>query len=467
MLNNGHILTAEEMRKAEQGLMDAGTSIEELMKRAGTGAAQNIWRISGNVPTIIACGPGNNGGDGYVIAQWLLERGIDISIAAMGEPTTDVARKAKLAWKGKTVPFVEANSVTQFVDCLFGTGLTRPLDSEITAQYLDLAASATRKIAIDLPSGIHSDNGMTLSDVPQFDQTIALGAFKPAHYLEPARALMGDLIGVDIGIRSKSGTRLITRPEINAPSSTDHKYSRGLVVIVAGKMKGAAQLAALAAQKSGAGYVKIFAHGACATPNNSIVVESFDDTEQLKQMLTDRRISAVVLGPGLGRDKSAEHILETVVDIPKPLVLDADALMLLGEGMVRAVGARASPTVATPHSGEFAEMYANDAESRFERVRKLARESYSTILLKGSDTVIANSDGHASLVAKNCPWLSTAGTGDVLSGIIATRLCADIEPMRAAGQAQWLHTRAAQLAGPAFSPEQLVDHIPAAVQECL
>ncbi|MEO9469261.1 NAD(P)H-hydrate dehydratase [Parasphingorhabdus sp.] len=467
MLNNGHILTAEEMRRAEQDVMDAGISIEELMKRAGSGAAQHIWRISGRMPTIVACGPGNNGGDGYVIAQWLLEKGVETVVAAMGEPTTEVAQKAKLAWKGTIVPFAEASPAPQLVDCLFGTGLTRPIDNETTRQFLTLAAAATRNIAVDMPSGIHSDNGLTLSDVPQFHQTIALGAYKPAHYLEPARSLQGDLIAVDIGIRSKSRTRSITRPEIEAPASTSHKYTRGLVVIVAGKMKGAAQLAALGAQKSGAGYVKIFANGGCTAPNNSIVVEIFEDSEQLKNLLTDSRISAVVLGPGLGRDKSAEHILETVIDIPKPLLLDADALVLLGKGMARAVSARASPTVATPHSGEFAEMSASDAESKIERVRLLARESYSTILLKGSDTVVADSVGHASLAAANCRWLSTAGTGDVLSGIIGTRLSAGTEPIHAAEQAQWLHTRAAQLAGPAFSPEQLVDHIPAAIQECL
>lgn len=467
MLNSGHILTAEEMRNAEQGVMDTGTSIEELMNRAGTGAAQQIWRISGSMPTIIACGPGNNGGDGYVIAQSLLEKGVDVTVAAMSEPSTEVARKAMLAWKGKTEPFLEAGSAPQFVDCLFGTGLTRPLDDEITEQYLTLATAASSKIAIDLPSGIHSDHGTTLSEVPQFDQTIALGAYKPAHYLEPARTLLGDMLGVDIGIRSKSRTRLVSRPEIEAPASTAHKYSRGLVVVIAGKMEGAAQLASLAAQKSGAGYVKIFAHGSCARPNSSIVVESFENAEQLKQLMTDTRISAVVLGPGLGRDKSAQYILESVINIAKPLVLDADALVLLGEGMARTVGSRASPTVATPHSGEFRQLTANDAESKIEKVRKLARESYSTILLKGSDTVIANSDGYAGLAASNCPWLSTAGTGDILSGIIATRLCAGVEPIQAAEQAQWLHTRAAQLAGPAFAPEQLVDHILAAIQECL
>ena len=467
MLNHGKILTAAEMKLAEQALIANGVLVEELMRRAGQGAAQMIWRIAADMPTLVLCGPGNNGGDGYVIAQWLLEKGVDVRIAAPLEPTTEAAQNAKSLWRGKTLSLADAQPAAQFVDCLFGTGLTRAIGDDWFGHFLRLSAGAKRRVAIDLPSGVESDHGTCLNDIPGFDTTIALGAFKPSHFLEPARSKTGYLVGIDIGITADSGLSILPKPRLSGPSSQDHKYSRGLVAVVAGAMHGAAQLTAIAAQKSGAGYVKIFASPGFVAPHPSIVVETVDDDADLKQKLADNRISALVIGPGLGRDERAQQLLTAALAVDVTLVLDADALMVAGLRYSELVAGRSAETIATPHAGEFAGLTQDGLQHKLEDSRKLAGQSRCSILLKGSDTVIVDPDGKASISAQTCPWLSTAGTGDVLAGIIASRLATGMSGYKAACEGQWLHSRAAQLAGPAFTPEMLIDQLPATLQECL
>lgn len=467
MINHGNILTAAEMKLAEQALIDSGVSVQELMRRAGQGAAQMIWRIAADMPTLVLCGPGNNGGDGYVIAQWLLEKGVDVSIAAPLEPKTEAARHAKSLWRGKTMGLADAQPAPQFVDCLFGTGLTRAVGDDWFDDFARLCAGAKRRVAIDLPSGVDSDRGACLNEIAKFDITIALGAFKPSHFLEPARSKMGDLVGIDIGIAADSKLGILPKPRLSGPTAQDHKYSRGLVAVVAGAMAGAAQLTAMAAQKSGAGYVKIFAFAGFKAPHPSIVVEIVQDIDDLRQKLSDDRISALIAGPGLGRDERAKDLLAAALAVDTPLVLDADALVVAGSQFAELVAGRAAETVATPHAGEFARLMPDALQHKIENRRELAARSGSNILLKGSDTVIASPEGQASISAQSVPWLSTAGTGDVLAGIIASRLASGVSGYRAACEGQWLHSRAAQLAGPAFTPEMLVDQLPAALQECL
>ena len=467
MLNHGNILTAAEMQQAEQAVIDSGTSVEELMRRAGQGAAQMIWRIAADLPTLVLCGPGNNGGDGYVVAQWLLEKGVDVTVAAPLEPKTDAARHARSLWTGPTAALSEAQPAAQFVDCLFGTGLTRAVGDDWFAHFSRLFAGAKRRVAIDLPSGVESDHGTLLNQIGAFDITIALGAYKPSHFLEPARSKMGDLVGIDIGITADSQLGILPRPRLSGPSSDDHKYSRGLVAVVAGSMQGAAQLTAMAAQKAGAGYVKIFAAPGFEAPHPSIVVETVQDIAGLQEKLSDKRISAIVIGPGLGRDERARDLVTTTLHAGAPLVLDADALTVMGSQFSDLVKARSEETIATPHAGEFSGIIPDGLQHRLENSRKLAQQSGCTILLKGSDTVIIRADGEASIAARSCPWLSTAGTGDVLAGMIASRLATGISGYKAACEGQWLHSRAATLAGPAFTPEMLIDRIPASLQECL
>jgi hydroxyethylthiazole kinase-like uncharacterized protein yjeF len=467
VLNHGNILTAAEMQQAEQAVIDNGTSVDELMRRAGQGAAQMIWRIAADLPTLVLCGPGNNGGDGYVIAQWLLERGVDVSVAAPLEPETSAARHAKSLWRGKTVALADTQPAPQFVDCLFGTGLTRAVGDDWFGHFSRLFAGAKRRVAIDFPSGVESDHGILLNDIRTFDTTIALGAFKPSHFLEPARSKMGDVVGIDIGITADSALGILPRPRISGPVSLDHKYSRGLVAVVAGTMHGAARLTAMAAQKAGAGYVKIFASPGFETPHPSIVVETVNDITALQEKLSDARISAIVIGPGLGRDQQATAFLNAALATGTPLVIDADALTVAGPEFSDLVKGRSAETIATPHAGEFSALMPEGCEHRVEDSRRLAEQSRCNILLKGADSVIASPDGNASIAWISCPWLSTAGTGDVLAGIIASRLATGMSGYKAACEGQWLHSRAAQLAGPAFTPEMLINRLPATLQECL
>ena len=455
------------MQQAEQSVIASGTSVEELMRRAGQGAAQIIWRIAADLPTIVVCGPGNNGGDGYVIAQWLLEKGVDVQVAASLEPKTDAARHAKSLWRGKTVALADAQPAPQFVDCLFGTGLARAVGDEWFASFSRLFAGAKRRVAIDLPSGVESDHGTLLNDIGTFDTTIALGAFKPSHFLEPACSKMGNLVGIDIGITADSKLGILPKPRLSGPSAQDHKYSRGLVAVVAGTMHGAARLTAMAAQKAGAGYVKIFASPGFESPHSSIVVETVNDMTALEQKLSDDRISAIVIGPGLGRDEKAKALLNVALATDASLVIDADALTVAGSRFSDLVKDRSAESIATPHAGEFAALTGNHPHHRLDDTRTLAEQSGCNILLKGSDSVIVAPDGKASIAALSCPWLSTAGTGDVLAGIIASRLATGLGGYKAACEGQWLHSRAAILAGPAFTPEMLIDQLPATLQECL
>lgn len=467
MLNHGHILTAAEMQAAEQRLIDSGTSVIELMHRAGTGAAEYIWRAAPHCPTLVLCGPGNNGGDGYVIAQALLEKGTDVAIAASGEPATDAAKNAKSLWQGQTYALDDARPAKQFVDCLFGTGLTRPVSGTLLDHHQLLFEGAQRRVAVDLPSGIETDTGAKLNAVSRYDLTIALGAFKPAHYLAPASGFMGYLAGVEIGVDAASTVQLLARPTIEAPKTEDHKYTRGLVAVVAGRMPGAAKLTALAAQRSGAGYVKIFAGPDFSSPNHSIVVEPYENGIQLQEQLSDDRITIIVIGPGLGRDSHAEKLLDLVLDIEKPVLVDADALILLGSRDLSGLKDRSFPVIMTPHTGEFAAMSGNGKGSKIDLTKILAIDSGAVVVHKGSDSVIANAEGAVSLSPSSSSWLSTAGTGDVLAGMIAARFANEKDAFLAAKQGQWLHGRAAKLAGPSFSPEILIDHIPKALQECL
>ncbi len=467
MLNNGHILTASEMRQAEQDVIEAGTSVEELMQRAGEGAAHIIWRVSADMPTLVICGPGNNGGDGYVIAQWLLEKGIDIAVAQVSEPKTDAARNAASHYKGEVIPIADASKRAQVVDCVFGTGLTRAVDAPLHDDMQRLISGARRRIAIDLPSGVETDNGQLLNEIAPFDLTISLGAYKPSHFLLPARDSMGSLAGVEIGISVESNLQILAKPRLKPPQATDHKYTRGLVAVIGGQMPGAAQLAALAAQRSGAGYVKLFAQDSTPSPCPGIVKTSYGEAGELRDMLSDPRISAVIVGPGLGRGKYARQILEIAVQTNWPILLDADALMVIGGEYCDLIAEREAPTVATPHGGEFQAMGADGGRDKIELTRSLAKQSQSVILHKGHDSVISGPDGVSFIADRSSNWLSIAGTGDVLSGIIGGRLAVSGDAIAAAREGQWLHMRAAQLAGPAFTPEQLIDHVPSALQECL
>lgn len=457
------ILTAAQMRAAEDALVTKGIGVDQLMQRAGRGAAEWVWRIAAGHPVAVLCGPGNNGGDGYVIAEAIRERGGTVTVIAAAEPRTQAAGEARILYRGEVLgPDADVHGEV-FVDCLFGSGLTRALSAEHTALLARLSGRHKHAVAIDLPSGIAADSGALLGSLPDFDCTIALGAWKFAHFLMPASARMGTLRHVDIGVETYAGAAVrIGAPRLSAPAADSHKYRRGLLGVVGGAMPGASILAATAAQGAGAGYVKLFCEA------GSVPADLVLDDAPLTDALADRRIGALLAGPGLGRSADALERLVTALAARKPLLLDADALVLLGE---RHLAEHDAPIVATPHEGELAGLEetfdCEHAGSKPERALVLAKRTGMVVVAKGPDTVVAAPDGRLALAGRASSWLSVAGTGDVLAGVIASRLAAGVEPFEAACQGVWLHGEAARLCGPGFTAGRLAAAVPKALANAL
>jgi hydroxyethylthiazole kinase-like uncharacterized protein yjeF len=445
------ILTAAEMRAAEERAIAAGIPVETLMERAGLGVAEAAWRYAGPLPTLVLCGPGNNGGDGYVAARYLRQRGMNVRVAALGEPKAGAAAAAYAAWAEPVVPIEDAAPAPLLIDALFGTGLSRGLDETVAARLASLAEAARIRVSVDLPSGVETDTGALLSPVPRFDLTVTFATLKPAHLLQPAAARCGRIVTVDIGISAQAQLSALSRPDLPPPGPEDHKYTRGLVAVVGGAMPGAGELAALAAAHAGAGYVLLLEPEPHFAPPHAIVRRVTADPGEA---LADKRIGAVVVGPGLGRGAGAERALAAALDSGRPLVIDGDALHLLED---RKPGA---PAILTPHEGEFRAMFPDlKQRSKVERARAAAARSGAVVVYKGADTVVAAPDGRAALTGEASTWLSTAGTGDVLSGAIGAMLARGLPPFEAAQAGVWLHGEAARRSGRAFLADDLARHL--------
>ncbi len=303
------ILTAAAMRAAEDEVIAAGTPSAELMERAGAAAAEVAWRFSGGAPALVLCGPGNNGGDGYVIARLLAERGVAVSVAALAPARTEDASAMAGRWAGPVTNLAEAMPAPLVIDALFGTGLSRGLDPAVAERLGELVAASAFSVAIDLPSGVSTDDGGLLSPVPDFDLTVTFAAMKPAHRLQPAAARCGRVIIADIGVAVASPLHEIGKPRLPPPGPGDHKYSRGMVAVVAGTMPGAAELTAEAALRGGAGYVLLAGADPSTARPHALVRRSGDAAA----MLEDPRIGAIVIGPGLGCDATGDELLDAAL----------------------------------------------------------------------------------------------------------------------------------------------------------
>ncbi|HEX8300168.1 NAD(P)H-hydrate dehydratase [Sphingomonas sp.] len=455
------IVTAAQMRAAEEEAFRYTPQIE-VMERAGAAVAREAARFSLGRPILLLAGPGNNGGDAYAAACLLKARGHDVTVAACGEPMTGAAKAMLDAWDGPVSSLYEARPRPILIDGLFGTGLTRPLERGVAAVFAELVGAAEFSLAIDLPSGIETDTGEDLG-ARRMTATLALGALKPGHVLGRGRECSGHVILADIGVPVETRWRTLARPGLRVPGALDHKYSRGMVVVVEGAMPGAARLAARAAMAGGAGYVMLAGADIRGVPD-ALVHRAVQSGDDLADLLTDERIGAVVIGPGLGRDRRAEAMLKAALGCARPLILDGDALSLLGKSAAAWLQRRTAPAWLTPHSGEFERMFDTEG-SKIDATLAAAVTSRSTILHKGADTVIASWKGAAHALPTGSQWLSTAGTGDVLAGLVGAQVAANhAQPAQAAA---WLHARAAQLAGPAFIADSLIDYIPQAISECL
>ena len=420
------ILTAAAMRAAEQAAIAAGTPVETLMERAGAALAEAVRRYAGPRDTLILCGPGNNGGDGRVAARHLAAAGYAVRIATLDT-------------------LADAEPAPIMIDCLFGTGLSRGLEESVYNKLLYFSSHAVITIACDLPSGVSSDDGALLSPVPWTDLTVTFGALKPAHRLMPAMPCMGRVVLADIGLVIDSQWHELAAPDLPPLDPAGHKYSRGLVHCLAGQMPGAMALAAHAAARAGAGYVRVSTSRAIDGLPAAIVQT---DTA----LVNDPRIGCILVGPGLG---DIPPLLTLALTAGRPVVIDADAIALVGDPE-RLHG---HDSILTPHEGEFVSLFGVIEGSKPERAIEAARRSRSVVVYKGPDTLIAAPDGRLAFAPPAPTWLASAGTGDVLAGIVAAMRARGLASFEAACGAVWLHGRAAQAAGPRMIADDLLLHI--------
>lgn len=440
------ILTAARMREAEAQAIAAGTPETLLMERAGAALAEAVSLYIGPRPVLVLCGPGNNGGDGYVTARHLKDRGYPVRVAALADPSQEAAKRARGEWDGPVEDFGEAEPAAIVIDCLFGTGLSRGLDAAVAERLQSLVDQAIAAIACDLPSGVASDDGALLSPIGSYDLTVAFGALKPSHRLMPAMERMGRVVLADIGIEADGRWFEIDRPKLPPLNSMGHKYDRGLVHCLAGEMPGAIALAAEAAARSGAGYVRVSTSRTIDGLPASIVQTGGAD-------MKDERIGCVLVGPGLG---DVPQVLTLALTSKAPKVIDADGMGLIGEPE-RLHGQDA---ILTPHEGEFVKLFGAIDDSKPERALEAARRSQAVIVYKGPDTLVAAPDGRLGFAPPAPAWLATAGTGDVLAGLIAAMRARGMASFEAACAAVWLHGRAAEAAGPTMIADDLVEAIP-------
>jgi hydroxyethylthiazole kinase-like uncharacterized protein yjeF len=443
------VLTAAEMRDAEEA---GGDTPRALMHHAGQGIATAIRRLAAGRDVLILCGPGNNGGDGYVAATLLRAWGLPVRVAALADSRSPAAIAARADFTGIVEDLAHAPPAPVLVDALFGAGLTRPLPDALTDRLHELAGVAQLVIAIDLPSGLSTDDGSVLTRPPQVDVTLALGAAKPSHLLQPAARFCGAVRLVDIGIMPSGQVTVLAPPALRAPGPDDHKYTRGLVAIVPGAMAGAAELASVAALRSGAGYVLLLTDEP-GVPH-AVVRRAWS-----RDALADDRIGAVLIGPGLGRDEDARARLDAALACDRLLVIDGDALHLLD---LDPLAERDAPAILTPHGGEFTALFGASDASKLDRTRAAASRANAVVVHKGADTVIAAPDGRIAMAGHANDWLSTAGTGDVLAGAIAALFAGERDAFTAACAGVWLHADAARRCGAAFVADDLAAALTAA-----
>ena len=419
------ILTAAQMRTAEQG-----HDVETLMERAGAALAEAAWQFAGPIETLILCGPGNNGGDGRVAARHLETRGMTVRIATLDT-------------------LADAQAAPMLIDCLFGTGLSRPLEDAVSKKLLALVEASQVAIACDLPSGVSADDGALLSPVGSYDLTVTFGALKPAHHMMPAARTMGRIVLADIGIDATSDWHEIAKPTLPPLDPAGNKFTRGMVHCLAGQMPGAIALAASAAARAGAGYVRVSTSRSIDGLPSAVVQT---DTAEIN----DPRVGAILVGPGLG---DIPPVLTLALTVPRPVVIDADAIALVGEPE----RLKGHDAILTPHDGEFVKLFGELIGSKADRALESARRSGAVVVYKGPDTLVASPDGRLGFAPPAPAWLASAGTGDALAGIIAAVRARGMPSFEAACAAVWIHGRAAEIAGPTMSADDLVAAIPLAL----
>ena len=478
---SGELLTTEQMSRADAFAIAAGVPSLTLMENAGRAVADVIAARFAPCRTTILCGPGNNGGDGFVVARLLAEKGFAVRIAFDAQPMGDAATMAA-QWHGQTIKLsqVGLEGVELVVDALFGAGLSRPLEGSAHDAVLALNASGLPVVAIDVPSGLEGNSGRALGGVAvRANITVTFFRKKPGHLLLPGRDLCGAVLVADIGISADVLALLKPSQFENTPAqwgarfawpqNDGHKYGRGHCVVVSGPLHatGAARLAARGALRAGAGLVSVASPPDAVTINaahlTAIMIKPFSGAKGLAQLLSDPRLNAVVVGPGLGVSGETRELVSAVLASGRAAVLDADALTSFRDDPDALFARIVDPVVLTPHAGEFELLFPGllqESASKLEATRAAARRAGAVVLLKGADTVIAAPDGTAFINANAPATLATAGAGDVLAGLIAGLLAQGMGAADAAAAGAWLHGDAAARFGPGLIAEDIPEILP-------
>ena len=471
-MTSASILSVAEMAAADAAAVKSGVPVRILMQRAGEAVARAVIERFEPVPTVILCGPGDNGGDGYVAAKLLTEAGWPaVEVAALGASRAGAAASAAAEWKGRAAPFGPGSAAGAglVIDALFGAGLSRALDPAVEAA---LAAVTAPVVAIDLPSGLQGDTGRPLGRVRPAALTVTFHARKLAHVLEPGRSLCGEVVVADIGLPRAPSKLLLNQPSGWAalmpwPDAEAHKHQRGRLGVVGGRLvsTGAARLAARAGLRVGAGLSTVLTPPGTLTVNASaleaVMVRPFDDAFELERIGDD--YDAVIIGPGAGVDAETVANLEALARTGAALVVDADALTVFRGDPDTLYNLLDRDDVLTPHLGEFERIFPGllaAAPQRVAAARRAAELTGAVVLLKGPDTVIAAPDGRAAVNNNAPPFLATAGAGDVLAGLVGGLIAQGMESFEAACAGAWIHGEAAAGFGPGLISEDLPDRVP-------
>lgn len=476
------LLSVAEMYRADALTIAGGVPGPVLMEAAGAAVVQAVTERWAPHPTTVLCGPGNNGGDGFVIARLLLEAGWPVRLGLLGTRSAlrgDAAVAAE-RWPGPIEaadPYLlDGNPLV--IDALFGAGLARPLEG-VALQIVQAMAGRT-VVAVDVPSGVHGDSGQVLGAAPRAALTVTFFRRKPGHVLLPGRLLCGEVIVADIGIPERVLDEIAPQTLVNVPElwrrrfpwpkPDGHKYARGhAVVLGGGRMTGAGRLASVAALRAGAGLVTVAcppeAFPIYAAGSPSVIVAPVEDDAAFGGLLADPRKTAVLLGPGAGVGVHTRARVLAALSAGKACVLDADALTSFAEAPGDLLNRLNGRCLLTPHEGEFVRLFADGGGDKLSRARAAARRSGAVLLLKGADTVIAAPDGRAVINVNAPPELATAGSGDVLAGVALGLIAQGMDSFDAACAAVWLHGEAAAAVGPGLIAEDLPGSLPAALKK--
>jgi hydroxyethylthiazole kinase-like uncharacterized protein yjeF len=484
------VLTTAEMERADRLTIAAGTPGFALMLSAGQAVAEAAMDLVEEGPILVVAGGGNNGGDGFVAAAELAARGREVSVSLLCERESlqgDAASAAK-GWKYPVLPFnpQAIGHPALIIDALFGAGLNRPVQGEPYDMIEAINANGAPVLSVDLPSGINGTTGAVMGTAVRATETVTFFRRKPAHLLLPGRMHCGRVRVADIGIDARVIEEIqpqtfenlpqLWRKSFPVPRIDGHKYARGHAVIVSGgaASTGAARLAARGCLRAGAGLATLASPRDALAVNASaltaVMVCAIDTVVEFGELLTDKRLNALAIGPGAGVGDRTRDFVLTALSARRSLVLDADALTSFAQAPDRLFEAikasRDQQVILTPHEGEFPRLFSDISNkhplrSKLERVRAAAERSGAVVLLKGPDTVVAAPDGRTTIAANAPPWLATAGAGDVLAGMISGLLAQGAPAFEAASIGTWMHGEAAREAGPGLIAEDLPEVLPA------